>query len=79
MLLSDIQEKDVVNVLDGSIIGHICDLELEPNSGQIFSVWIQAYGILNIFGKGEKVCIGWDQIIKIGEDVIIVNYPFQTD
>ena len=79
MLLSSMQEKDVVNVLDGSIIGNICDIDLEPNSGQIFSIYIQPSSFFNFFGKGEKVCIGWDQIIKIGEDVIIVNYPYSTD
>ncbi|HEY8436901.1 MAG TPA: YlmC/YmxH family sporulation protein [Haloplasmataceae bacterium] len=79
MLLSTMQSKDVVNVLDGSIIGYICDLDLEPNSGQIFSIYIQPNGIFSFFSKKEKICIGWDQIIKIGEDVIIVNYPYPAD
>lgn len=80
MLLSEMQNKDVVNVIDGSIIGHIIDLEIEPNSGQIYSIWIKSYcNVLNIFAKGERYNLGWDQIVKIGEDVIIVNYPYATN
>lgn len=79
MLLSEIESKDVVNVHDGSIIGQIVDLEIEPNSGQIYCVWIKSNcGGINLFGKGEKYKLGWDQIIKIGEDVIIVNHPYST-
>lgn len=79
MLLSEIEEKDVVNVIDGSIIGSIVDLEIEPNSGQIYCIYIQLnIGFLNLFQRQNKVILGWDQIVKIGEDVIIVNYPYAT-
>jgi YlmC/YmxH family sporulation protein len=80
MLYTDIQNKDVINVLDGSLMGSVVDLEIEPNSGQIFSIWIKSYcNVLNIFNKGDRVNLAWDQIVKIGEDVIIVNYPYATD
>jgi YlmC/YmxH family sporulation protein len=80
MLYTDIQNKDVINVLDGSLMGNIVDLEIEPNSGQIFSIWIRSYcNVLNIFNKGDRVNLAWDQIVKIGEDVVIVNYPYATD
>lgn len=79
MLLSCIEDKDVVNVVDGKKIGFVCDLEIEVNSGKIFFIYVQTISrLLNIFSKDEKIKIPWDQIIKIGEDVIIVNYPCCT-
>ena len=79
MLLSDMQEKQVINVLDGVIIGFIIDVEIEPNSGQVFAIYIrERLGLGNIFGRRECIRIPWDQIVKIGENVIIVNYPVKN-
>lgn len=79
MLLSEMELKEVINVVDGVIIGFITDLEIEPNSGQIFSIFIQArLGLGNFFSKRECIRIPWDQIVKIGENVIIVNYPVKN-
>lgn len=80
MLFSQIAAKDVVNVINGEILGNVNDLEIEPNSGQIFCIYIdRRFGLLNsLFGRREQIRIPWDQIVKIGEDVIIVNYPKST-
>ncbi len=79
MLLSEMELKEVINVVDGVIIGFIVDLEIEPNSGQIFAIFIQQrLGLGNFFSKRECIRIPWDQIVKIGENVIIVNYPIKN-
>lgn len=79
MLLSEMEVKEVINVVDGVIIGFIVDLEIEPNSGQIFAIFIQKrLGLGNLFSKRECIRIPWDQIVKIGENVIIVNYPVKN-
>ncbi len=79
MLLSEMEIKQVINVVDGVIIGFIIDLEIEPNSGQIFAIFIQErLGLGNFFAKRDCIRIPWDQIVKIGENVIIVNYPVKN-
>ncbi|ERJ13608.1 YlmC/YmxH family sporulation protein [Haloplasma contractile] len=78
MLFTEICEKEVVNVINGKAIGNVVDLEIEPNSGRIFFIYVQQIeGLLSIFNKPEKLKIPWNQIVKIGVDVIIVNFPFR--
>ena len=76
MLLSKLESKYIINVIDGTTIGNIVDLEIEPNSGQIYSIYIQPYtGVFSLFRKNNLIKITWDQIVKIGVDAILVNYP----
>lgn len=74
MFLSEIESKDVINVVDGKKVGCVIDLDIEINSGQIITMFIQPYsGLLSIFKRDDRIIVPWDQIIKIGQDVIIVN------
>ena len=73
--ISEFQIKDVVNVADGKKLGNISDIEINLISGKIDAIVISGTGkILGFFGKDEDVVIPWKNIIKIGEDVILVRY-----
>ena len=37
MNLSDFQNKDVINILNGKKIGNIIDCKIDPSTGQILS------------------------------------------
>ena len=73
--ISEFQIKDVVNVGDGKKLGNISDIEINLLTGKIDAIVISGTGkLLSIFGKNEEVIIPWKNIIKIGEDVILVRY-----
>lgn len=73
MRLSDLQDKDIVNVTDGSKIGNIIDIIID-NNGNMKSLIVQKSKFLtNLFSSKEELEIKWDQIKKIGEDVILVS------
>ncbi|KAB2335335.1 YlmC/YmxH family sporulation protein [Bacillus mesophilum] len=73
--ISDFQLKDVVNVSDGKRLGNIGDIDINLNSGKIEAVIVGGNGrMLGFFGKDEDIVIPWKNIIKIGEDVILVRY-----
>lgn len=73
--ISDFQIKDVVNVFDGKRLGNIGDIDINLNTGKIDAVVIGGTGkVLGIFGKDDHIVIPWKNIIKIGEDVILVRY-----
>ena len=66
----ELREKEIVNVVDGRKLGRVCDVVLcypeykwigivAPSSNSIF--------------KREQVLIEQKNIVKIGEDVILVN------
>ncbi|MEK4030274.1 MULTISPECIES: YlmC/YmxH family sporulation protein [Bacillaceae] len=73
--ISDFQLKDIVNVANGKKLGNISDIHLNLTAGTIDSIVISSSGkIFGLFGKEEEIVIPWSQIVKIGEDVILVRY-----
>ncbi|CAM3411177.1 YlmC/YmxH family sporulation protein [Cytobacillus oceanisediminis] len=73
--ISEFQMKDVVNVADGRKLGNIGDIDININTGKIEAVVIGGAGkVLGFFGKDEDIVIPWKNILKIGEDVILVRY-----
>ena len=81
MTLSDIEEKDVINVVTGERIGFVSSLRIDTNSGQIIAITVQpSMKFVSFFSKEEaSVVVPWNQILKIGEDVIIVNVAQQLN
>ncbi len=73
--ISEFQIKDVVNVSDGKRLGNIGDIEINLTTGKIDAVVITGSGkVLGFFGREEDIVIPWKNIIKIGQDVILVRY-----
>ncbi|UII57332.1 YlmC/YmxH family sporulation protein [Cytobacillus spongiae] len=73
--ISEFQLKDVVNVSDGKKLGNIGDIEINIQTGKIEAVIINGSGrVLGFFGKDEEIIIPWKNILKVGEDVILVRY-----
>lgn len=73
--ISEFQMKDVVNISDGRKLGNIGDIDINLKTGRIEAIIISGSGkVLGFFGKEEEVIISWKNILKIGEDVILVRY-----
>lgn len=74
MKLSDLQNKDIVNTIDGKNIGNIIDVNISDN-GYIESFIIEPNkNLFKFFNKNQITEISWRSIQKIGEDVILVNF-----
>lgn len=73
--ISEFQAKDVVNVSDGKVLGHIGDLEINTNTGKIDSLIIPGNGrMMGFFGRESDIVISWKNIVRIGTDVILVRF-----
>ncbi|MEH7177259.1 YlmC/YmxH family sporulation protein [Neobacillus vireti] len=73
--ISEFQIKDVVNVSDGKKLGNIGDIEINLTTGKIEAVIVSGNGkVLGFFGREEDIIIPWKNIIKIGQDVILVRF-----
>ena len=70
MLLSDLQGKDVIDVITGGKIGTIIDV-LITKDGKIEELSVQKRRFL--FFNSNVTSVKWMQIDKIGKDVILVN------
>ena len=73
--ISEFQIKDVVNISDGKKLGNIGDIDINLTTGKIEAIVISRSGrVLGFFGKDEDIVLPWRNILKIGEDVILVRY-----
>ena len=74
MRISDLQKKDVININDGTKIGNIVDVKINEISGKLEALVIERSSFsFNIFSQKGEIDIRFEQIQKIGEDVIIVR------
>lgn len=77
MCLSELQNKDVVNITDGKMIGTIIDARIEDSSGRIIALVIQSKkGVFGFLSNRPELEVFWDQIVKIGEDIILVKLNY---
>lgn len=73
MKFSDLRRKEVVNVLDGKSLGCVCDLIIDPDGRVESLVMPGPFRFAAIFGPETGVCVPWCNIVKLGEDVILVK------
>jgi len=73
MNLSDLQNKDLINIIDGKKIGSIIDASFNVESGLIEKLMIEPSKSLFSL-KSNILEIKFSDIVKIGEDVILINY-----
>ncbi|OIJ13246.1 hypothetical protein BKP37_12135 [Anaerobacillus alkalilacustris] len=73
--ISEIQAKEIVNVSNGKVLGHIGDLDINLEEGTVDSLIIGGTGRMLTFlgGKESEIVIPWANIVKIGSDVILVR------
>lgn len=75
MRLSELQDKDVVNIKDGKKIGNIIDVNIDLE-GKTTGVLVERYKFLISLFNNNIVEVKWNQIEKIGKDVILVNINY---
>ncbi|ACJ34180.1 YlmC/YmxH family sporulation protein [Anoxybacillus flavithermus] len=72
--ISELQQKDVVNVANGKRLGNIGDIDINLTTGQIEAIIIIGAGkVLGLFGRTDEIIIPWRDIVKVGADVILVR------
>ncbi|MBP3635202.1 MAG: YlmC/YmxH family sporulation protein [Bacilli bacterium] len=73
MRLSEIQNKDVININTGMKVGNIIDVKVNSETGKIESLILEKKKFSSFFSSNDEIEIYWNQINKIGEDVILVE------
>lgn len=72
--ITELRQREVINIVDGKKLGTICDLEIDVEKGEITAIVVPGRSrFLRIFSRYEDVVIPWPQIRKIGIDVILVE------
>lgn len=74
MRMSELREKEVINICDGERLGNVCDVDFEIKTGRICNLIIPGpCKVLGILGRDQEYIISYEQIQRIGTDVILVE------
>ena len=74
MKTSELTSKDVVDISNGKRLGEIVDIDIDLSAGKINGIVIpKQTGVFSFLSKQENTYISWEDIHKIGSDVILVK------
>ncbi len=71
---SELRYKEVIDIKTGMRLGYVCDGEMDEKEGRLLSLitpgrpkW------LGLFGREDDYIVPWNEIVRIGEDIIMVE------
>jgi YlmC/YmxH family sporulation protein len=77
MRLSDMRDKDIVNINTGQRMAQFksCDLIINENSGKVEAIVLGQIrqGFFSFANEDMNLQVPWENIVKIGVDTIMVD------
>lgn len=78
MRICELREKEVINISDCRRLGHVIDIEFDPNTGCICQLIIPSPSrFCGFFGRDAEYVIGWKCVRQIGADIILVDVDLE--
>ena len=75
---SELRYKEVIDIHSGFRLGYVCDAEYDDAEGRILSLITPGHAkFFGLFGRGEDFYIPWDCVTRFGDDIILIDKPFQ--
>ena len=76
--IAELKDRQVVNILDGNVLGFVGDIELDTTSGKLSALVI--YGkpkAMGFLGREDDLIIPWEDIDVLGSETILVKSAFK--
>ncbi|WP_294371125.1 YlmC/YmxH family sporulation protein [uncultured Clostridium sp.] len=70
--LNAMRNMEVIDILTGSKMGYISDFKIDCSTNKIVSLILPGE-IKSWFSKDDNIEVKWNDIVKIGSDVILVK------
>ena len=70
------QNKTIINLIDGKNIGNIIDLEINEDGTNRGLIVEKHKFLISSLSNKKEILIKWEEIKKIGEDVILVSIVY---
>ena len=72
--ITELRDKEIINVCDGQRLGFVYDVMLNTESGQIVALIVPGpCRILGLFGRTDDYVIPWECIRRIGQDLSLIE------
>ena len=73
--ITDMHDKEVINICDGTRLGFVDDMEVDTCTAQITALVICGHGrFFGVLGHSPDIVIQWKDIEVIGDETILVNF-----
>lgn len=73
--ISETKMKEVINIANGERMGYIYDFEIDLDRGAVTGIIMSGNPKgLGLFFRPNDIIISWDEVIKIGQDIILVSF-----
>lgn len=72
--IAELKDRQVVNVIDGNVLGFVGDVELDTTNGKLSALVI--YGrpkAMGFLGREDDIIIPWEDIDVIGAETVLVK------
>jgi YlmC/YmxH family sporulation protein len=73
MAFCELRTKIVVNVIDGKVLGRVCDVVFSRMTSKVLGFVVPGHGGFTLFKRKEDIFIPFECVIKIGVDTILVE------
>ena len=76
--IQDLRRKEVINICDGCRLGYVADVDIRIPEGQVVAIVV--YGpcrFSDSSAEEREYYIPWECIQRIGDDIILIDKPFQ--
>jgi YlmC/YmxH family sporulation protein len=71
---SDLRKLDVINLEEGSYLGNVCDVDLDPDTGRVnFLIVEQPRPFMLWRTRWVDLEIPWKDVVLVGTDVVLVK------
>lgn len=73
--LSDLRNKEVINIKNGAKLGYVDDVEINTKEATVLALIV--FGrprFFGLFGRDDDIVIKCEDINLIGEDTILVSF-----
>jgi YlmC/YmxH family sporulation protein len=72
--INELKNKEVINVSTGEKLGLVSDAQIDLNNGRLTAIIVPgAYRVMGFWGRDDDIIIKWENIKKIGDDIIIID------
>ena len=73
----ELRTKQVVNVIDGKVLGRVCDVIFSRHTSKVLGFVVPGDLGFRLFRRRDDLFVPFERIVKIGCDVILVELePF---
>ena len=72
--ITDMHNKEVINVCDGHRLGYVDDVEVDTCTAQLVAIVIRGSSkCFGLLGRQEDIVIGFKEIEVIGDETVLVR------